>query len=108
MQRGPCIESQSAIKQLNLGESNAVAIPGTKEEGHAKEGDRDVAGYDVKLDEHRHVVRAIVARANYISLDRPDSAFSVKELPRNMSSPTSGDREGLNRLARYLEGRPGL
>ena len=47
-----------------------------------------------------------MARANYLSPDRPDIAFVVKELARAMSSPTRGDWERLKRLARYLKGRP--
>ena len=46
-----------------------------------------------------------MARANYLSQDRSDIRFAVKELSRRMSQPTVADRWALNRLARYLVGR---
>merc|ERR1711884_1002026 len=90
-----------------MADSKPVATPGTKEEGRAKSGDQASAQYDLKLDEQRHAIyRAITARANYLSPDRPDIAFAVKELARAMSSPTAGDWCRLKRLARYLKGKP--
>ena len=50
--------------------------------------------------------RALVARANYLAVDRGDIAFCVKELARRMSSPSRQDWERLQRLARYLRHRP--
>ena len=94
-------------KALNIDGCKPVSTPGTKEEGHAKAGDQAQSHVDEKLSEHKHAVyRALVARANYISPDRPDIAFAVKELARSMSSPTQGDWDRLKRLARYLKGRP--
>ena len=52
--------------------------------------------------------RANAARANFLASDRPDIAFSVKELCRGMSSPTNRDADALKRLCRYLLGRPRL
>ena len=50
--------------------------------------------------------RALVARANYLAVDRGDIAFCVKELARCMSSPSRQDWERLQRLARYLRHKP--
>ena len=50
--------------------------------------------------------RGLVARANYMSLDRPDISFCVKELARKMSNPNVLDWQRLVRLARYLKGAP--
>jgi hypothetical protein len=50
--------------------------------------------------------REAVARANFLSADRPDISYAVKELCRSMSAPTSRDDEALKRLSRYLLGRP--
>ena len=50
--------------------------------------------------------RALVARANYIAVDRGDIAFCVKELARCMSTPSRQDWEMLQRLARYLRHKP--
>lgn len=46
--------------------------------------------------------RAFVARGNYLSQDRSDISFSVKELCRSMATPTEGDWTALKRLGRYL------
>ena len=50
--------------------------------------------------------RAIAAKANYLSQDRPDLQFAVKEICRQMSSPTMGSWRRLKRIAQYLQGRP--
>ncbi len=46
--------------------------------------------------------RANVARANYMSQDRSDVQYCVKELCRKMSKPSEDDWKKLKRLARYL------
>ena len=50
--------------------------------------------------------RACAARANFLSQDRPDIQYSVKEICRGMSNPTTEDLIKLKRLARYLKGCP--
>ena len=50
--------------------------------------------------------RAMTARANYMSQDRSDVQFAVKELSRGMASPTMLDRNQLKRFGRYLIDRP--
>ena len=89
------------VKDLKLEDAKSVVTPGTKEEGHLKEG----CEVPLSSDWTSHY-RASVARLNYLAADRPDVAFSVKELARTMSAPTSGCWEKLKRLARYLVGRP--
>ena len=49
--------------------------------------------------------RAMVARANYLSIDRSDIRFSVKELARRMSKPRKIDWEQLVLFGRYLRGK---
>ena len=50
--------------------------------------------------------RALVARGNYLSQDRSDIRFAVKELARRMSKPRKTDMKGLIHLGKYLLGRP--
>ena len=45
-------------------------------------------------------------RVNYASLDRPDLSFAAGSLPRRMKSSTAKDLEELERVWRYLRGRP--
>ena len=52
--------------------------------------------------------RGIAARLNYLSPERMDVGFAVKEAARNMSKPLFGDWAKLNRIGRYLVGRPRL
>ena len=46
--------------------------------------------------------RQIAARANYLAQDRPDIMFAVKEICRQMSSPSIKAWNLLKRLGRYL------
>ena len=48
--------------------------------------------------------RAVAARANYLSADRIDIQFAVKEICRGMANPDTIHWEKLKRLARYLLG----
>ena len=52
--------------------------------------------------------RGIAARLNYLSPDQMDIGFAVKEAARNMSKPLIGDWAKLNKIGRYLVGRPRL
>ena len=93
--------AEIVIDQLGLKEAKGVVAPGTKDEGTTKEN------CEVPLEgEEASQYRAIVARLNYLAADRPDIAFAVKELARNMSAPTQGSRDRLKRLGRYLVHKP--
>jgi hypothetical protein len=48
--------------------------------------------------------RSQVMRGAFLSLDRPDIAYTIKELARAMSKPTVRDQAALKRLSRYLLG----
>lgn len=90
-------------QQLVLEEAKAVTTPGTKEEG------RTATDHEQPLDEEQATkYRALTARCNYLSPDRPDVAFAVQELARNMANPRRGDWTRLKRLGRYLVGSPRL
>ena len=88
------------VEQMCLDKANPVSTPGTK----------CIAVYG-KSDEllssgQASIYRALVARANYLAQDRPDIQYSVKELCREMSTPSQKSWESLKRLGRYLKGRP--
>ena len=78
------------IEQLGLQDAKPVCSPGTREEGRIQTdheesfGEKDTLKY-----------RAIVARCNYISPDRPDIAYTVKELAGGMANPRKGDWQRL-------------
>ena len=50
--------------------------------------------------------RALAARCNYASQDRPDAAFASKELCRDSAAPTGDPMKMLMRRIRYLNGKP--
>ena len=95
--------AELVIEQLNLKEAKPVSTPGTREEGRTKEA------HDETLSENESTrYRAVIARCNYLSPDRFDIAYAVKELARAMASPTEGDMQRLKRLGRYLIKKPRL
>ena len=49
---------------------------------------------------------AVAARANYLSADRPDIQYSVKEICRRMYKRARGDWQKPIRLGKYLKGSP--
>ena len=49
--------------------------------------------------------RGIAARLNFLSSDRMDTGFAVKEAARDMFKPLIGDWAKLNRIGRYTVGR---
>ena len=86
------------VKDMGLAsDSKGMSTPGVKmrrEEEEAEEGELP--------NDQSTIYRANVARANYMSQDRSDVQFSVKELCRKMSKPSESDWKKLKRLARYL------
>lgn len=82
------------IEQLSLKDAKEVTTPGTREEGRIQQDDEEKLGSD-----QSSRYRAIVAMCNHLSLDRPDVAYSVKELARHMASPSKGYWKQSKRLA---------
>jgi hypothetical protein len=93
--------AELVIEALGLKGANGVTTPIEKEDSAKQE---EVAEDLSREDCTRY--RAIVARANYLALDRADIQYAVKELCRSMSAPTKSDWEKLKRLGRYLVGKP--
>ena len=56
---------------------------------------------DLLTGEELKLFQSVVARFNFLAMDRPDLLYSVKELMRKMASPGTQDRTALKRLARY-------
>jgi hypothetical protein len=81
-------------------ESRSLSIPGTKDETPS------TTGSEIELSQvHATQYRALTARGIYLSQDRCDLSYSVKELARHMSKPRECDFVRLKRLGRYLIGR---
>jgi hypothetical protein len=81
--------------------SKSLSAPGER-----KRKEEEEAAEEELTEQEVSAYRSGAARANYLSLDRPDIAFATKELCRRMSCPTRRDTEPLARVARYLKGAP--
>ena len=93
--------AEIVIQDLGLKDAKGVVATGTKEEGMTK------PDHEEKLQPYKATeYRAITARLNYLSSDRPDISFAVKELARSMSDPSYGCWDKLKRLGRYLITKP--
>ena len=89
------------VEQVTKEGARTTTTPGN---GLAKEGEdeRELEG------EQATECRALAARCNYLSMDRPDTQFAVKEACREMAKPTAGAWSRLERIGQYLKGRPRL
>ena len=90
------------LEQLELKNAKPLGTPGV-EDGTTTGEEEDEQPLPGEL---ASVYRAISARASYVSQDRSDIQYAVKELCRRMSAPTNGDLKKLKRLGRYLVGKP--
>ena len=73
-----------------------------------KAAERLLDSADILTGEAATTYRALSARLNYLASDRPDLAFSAKELCRDFAQPTAKSVERLKRAVRYLRHRPRL
>jgi len=125
---GPETEDDKAIRILNrLVQWTSGGIEYEADQRHAElivadaglnmaSGQRATPGVKANLDEASEPLnaeettryRSSVARAIYLSQDRPDILYAVKELSRNQCNPTERDTQAVKRLARYLIGCPRL
>ena len=72
-----------------------------------RDHDAEMVDGNVQLSEKEATTfRALAARANYLSLDRPDIQFATKEICRDMARPTASSMRRMKRLARYLLQHP--
>jgi hypothetical protein len=89
------------VQELGLQNATPAITPGTKDKKEDRtEGDKELSPQDATR------YRALAARANYLSQDRPDISFACKEICREMSKPTQAGMDKIRRLARYLKGQP--
>jgi hypothetical protein len=96
--------AQEVVEALGLEKANTVATPGTAEDN--KEGESDTGTMVSKTDQTRY--RAVAARLNYLSQDRPDIRYATMRACACMSCPTTVDFERLKRIGRFLLKKPRL
>ena len=87
------------LKELGMEDCKGVGTPGVKE----AEQNND----DEKLGTREaSTMRRVIAIMNYISQDRMDIGYAVKEVARMMANPTQRTSRTVKRLARYLAEHP--
>ena len=91
------------IRELGLEKSSSViSTPGAKEKIEDFENHEDEP-----LDgEWSTKFRRLIARANFLSIDRPDIQFAVKELSSGMAKPCMHHWNGIVRLGKFLKNKP--
>ena len=107
---------ETAVHRMGMENACGVASPGVRpDEGvrgrevHQRRCDAqtilrpeeewpDHDGTPVLDSERHHRYQSVAALLNYVGLDRPDIAFSVRELMRRMSCPTEQDESRLKRV----------
>jgi len=95
-------QAEKLLRECGLEGANTVATPGLRPT-------KEQVVNSQELDKKLHTAfRGAAARANYLSLDRPDLQFGAKEVCRWMATPTDLAWTALKRLCRYLAGVPRL
>ena len=93
------------MREMNMMSAKAISTPGsteTRQDAEEREASPPLEAAEATK------YRALAARLNYLSLDRPDLQHAAKETSKCMSSPRQGDWTKLKRVARYLMGAPRL
>ena len=86
------------VEQLGVEAARAVVSPGVDgADEDDLEDDEEITGADLTR------FRGVAARCNYLSFDRPDLQFAIKEVCRDMSKPTTGSLRRLRRIGCYLK-----
>ena len=95
--------SEKLLKMLDLTGRKGATVPGAKDTG---KDDRDV---NIELeDAGAKVVQAAAGLEQYIALDRPDIAYSVKTALQQMSKATKLMKLRVTKVAWYLKSNPRL
>ena len=94
--------AEVAIEQLKFSEAKSVTTPGIREEQKkAREEESELMSL-----EEASKYRMVVARLNYLSLDRFDTQYACKEASKYMASPQMHHIALLKRIGRYLMHAP--
>ena len=101
----PTTEFLSRIAKKTPAKKFVKARLGSKATKHAER--MDMGGEDLD-DEAATMYRALSARILYLSMNRPEIAFSAKEFCRHFAHPTKAGVDALKRVARFLIGLPRL
>ena len=94
------------IKQMALETTNPVMTPVDEEIETKFMDDQGRDMQDVCDREHSVLYKSVGARLNYLSLDRPDCQYGIKEICRRMADTTWRYLARIKQMGRYLLKRP--
>ena len=86
------------FKRFNLERCKPAPVPGLISSKVIEDSEEPLSASD-----HQYY-RQVVGRLQWLTPIRPDLCFSVKELARSLSSPTTADFEKVKHILRYLRG----
>ena len=98
--------AELVIKQLDLEKANGVLTPVDDEVENKLMDDQGRNMQDVCDGDYAALYKLVATQLNYLSLDRPDCQFSIKEVCRRMADPTWRDIARLKMFGIYLVTRP--
>ena len=83
------------LEEMDMAGSRPVSTPGVSESQRSGDmGGVQADGNAELVGEHATRFRRMVARLNYLSQDRADISYSVKEVARRMAAPRSAASSG--------------
>ena len=92
---------EAVLEDLDLNDCRPVSTPYGPEEQACIAGEGELLGPEAATR-----FRGVVARLNYLSADRADLQYAVKEAAKRMATPRIPDVKLLKRIGRYLKGAP--
>ena len=97
---------KEVIRALGLEGASPAPTPGVAAKGETRVEDNEDST-DTELGrEETTMFRAVAARLNYLSQDRPDSTFATMKQCSKMPRPDAQDLKNTKRVGRFLVGRP--
>ena len=102
--------AELVIRELGLEDAKSSKVPGAKVSGKPT-GIDDKTSNDESEElgvEDARKYKSVAARLNYLAVDRLDIQYAVKEAARAMSAPLKAHWHMLDKIGRYLIGRPRL
>ena len=97
---------KEVIKALGLEGASPAPTPGVAVKGETRVEDSEGSTGPELVREENTMFRAVAARMNYLSQDRPDFTFATMKLCSKMFRPDAKDLKNLKRVGRFLTGRP--
>ena len=95
---------REVIKALGVEGASPAPTPGVVAKGETRIEDNE-GSIDPELgQEETTMFRAVAARLNYLSQDRPDITFATVKLCSKMSRPDAQDLKNMKRVGSSLEG----